>query len=187
MSSPTDLASAAQALAAALSASATDADDAMRLLAALANFTPSAATPASAIGANMAIMQSAIGDLCRRAAVVELAIASSTYLPASRDDAANVRSAVCGLLDNEILIAGDQGEDAVFNSLRALRAAVVQDLTARGAGLASIQAFKIGAALPASVVAQRLYRDPSRADELVVQANPPHPAFMPASFKALSK
>lgn len=187
MSAPSDFATAAQVLAASVLAAAVDPADGVRVLSSLANFTQATSTASSAIGQAMAAIQSATCDLFRRAAVVALARLSATYQPSSRDDAANVRTIVCTLLDNEILIAGDQGQDATFNALRAVRAAVIQDLTTRGAGLASIQTFRIGAALPAPAIAQRLYRDPNRADELVVQANPPHPAFMPASFKALSR
>ncbi|MGI4938270.1 MAG: hypothetical protein ACRYF5_16255 [Janthinobacterium lividum] len=66
----------------------------------------------------MAIVQSATGDLFRRAAVVALARASSSYQPSSADDAAAVSSMVCGMLDAEITLAGDQGADSTFLALR---------------------------------------------------------------------
>jgi prophage DNA circulation protein len=186
MSSATDFAAAAQALATALSATAVRPADAMRLLSNLANFSPDDATSPSTIGAAMAVMQSATGDLFRRAAVVALARVSADYEPTSADDAAAVRAAVCAALDAEIGIAGDQGQDATFNALRAVRAAVSMDLATRGAGLASIGVVASALPMPAPVLAQRLYRDPGRADELVAQADPVHPAFMPVAFKALS-
>ena len=40
--------------------------------------------------------------------------------------------------------------------------------------------------MPSLALAQRLYRDPDRADDLVARAAPAHPAFMPVRFKALS-
>ncbi len=186
MSSPSDLALAAQGLAAALSASAINAGDAMRLLSVMAAPTATIVPINTAVGAAMAAMQNAMGDLFRRAAVVEIAIASSTYQPSSSNDAATVRTMVCTLLDNEILVAGNQSEDGVFSALRTLRAAVVADLNARGAGLASVRTFKLNASLPACVIAQQIYGDPSREAELVTQANPPHPAFMPTTFTVLS-
>lgn len=187
MSTPSDVASAAQALAAALSASAVNPADAIRLLSSLADFTPSDPTSSAPIGVAMAAMQSATGDVFRRAAAVALARASAAYQPSSADDAAAVRAAVCAVLDKEITIAGDQGQDATFNALRTVRAAVSQDLAARGATLATIATVATLQPVPAPVLAQRLYRDPSRSDELVMQADPPHPAFLPTSFKALSK
>ena len=84
-------------------------------------------------------------------------------------------------------MAGDQGADDVYNALRSLRTAVAADLEARGAGLPSTMTVASAVPPPALVLAQRLYRDSSRSDELVRQANCIHPAFMPTSFKALSK
>jgi len=187
MSTTADFADAAQALAAALYASAVNPADAIRLLSNLSNFVSAAPTSSSSIGLAMASMQTASGDLFRRAAVVALARASADYQPTSSDDAAAVRTSVCALLDAEITVAGDQGQDATFNALRVVRAAVCQDLTSRGAGLAAIATIATGQPVPAPVLAQRLYRDPARADELVGQANPVHPAFMPVRFKALSE
>lgn len=186
MSSPTDLAGAAQALAAALLAATADPATAVRLLSSLANFSPDTAVPASPQGSAIGNMQTATGDLCRRAAVVALARASTTYQPASYNDAATLRSLVCDLLDNEITIAGDEGEDTTYEALRELRVAVVQDLTTRGASLAAITTFSFNASLPALTLATRIYRDPSRADQLVTQTNPIHPAFLPATFQALA-
>jgi len=186
MSTTTDFAASAQALAAALYASAVNPADAIRLLSTFAQVVPGDPTSPSAIGVAMAAMQSATGDLFRRAAVVALARASAAYQPTSSDDAAAVRTAVCAILDKEITIAGDQGQDATFNALRSVRAAVSQDLTVRGAGLAAITLVATSQPIPAPVLAQRLYRDPTRADELVSQAAPVHPAFMPVKFKALS-
>jgi prophage DNA circulation protein len=40
--------------------------------------------------------------------------------------------------------------------------------------------------VPAFVMAQLLYQNGARADELTARANPVHPAFMPLRFKALA-
>ncbi len=186
MSAPSDMATAAQTLAAAILSAASDPRNAIGKLGLLAQFNPNAAMSASVVGAAMAEMQDASGDLFRRAAVVAMARASMAYQPVSSDDAASIRNIVCDALDAEILIAADQGEDATFGALRTLRAAVVLDLNARGAGLPPIATITIGQSLPAPVLAQRLYRDATRSDELAMEAAPPHPAFMPTTFKALS-
>lgn len=187
MSSTSDFAVAAQELAAALLDASVNPADAIRLLSGLADFAPDDVTSSAPIGVAMAQMQGATGDLFRRAAVVALARASASYQPASADDAAALQVKVCALLDQEITIAGDQGQDTTFNALRAVRSAVVQDLSKRGAQLATMMTVTTRQTMPAPVLAQRLYRDPSRSDELVLQANPAHPAFMPTEFKALSK
>ncbi|HEY8334940.1 MAG TPA: hypothetical protein VIQ05_14210 [Tardiphaga sp.] len=187
MSGITDFAAQAQALAASLLAASTDPADAVRVLSSLADFTPSEPTLSSGVGDAMATMQEGCGALFRRAAVVALCRASAQYQPASLDDAVSIRTQVCNLLDAEILIAGNTGDDATFNALRVLRAAVVKDLTQRGAKLASLKTISTPSPIPATVLAQRFYRDAGRADELVTESNAVHPAFMPTSFQALSK
>lgn len=185
MSQASDLATAAQALASALLASAIDPADGVRLLSNLANFTPNAVTSSSVVGMSMATMQGACGDLFRRSAVIALCQASANYQPQSTTDAANLQATVTALLDAEILISGNQGEDNTFTALRALRAAVVQDLQARALGLPGTMVVNIPAALPAPVLAQRLYQDPTRADQLVTESGAPHPAFLPPGFTVL--
>lgn len=67
-----------------------------------------------------------------------------------------------------------------------VRSAVSLDLATRGAGLASIIAVTSVQPVPAPVLAQRLYRTPGRADELVGQANPfIRPLCPPVSKRAL--
>jgi prophage DNA circulation protein len=134
----------------------------------------------------MGQMQGACSDLFRRTSIGAVAQAASTYQPTSSDDAARVRDLVVGLIDAEMLVAGDQGEDETYEALSTLRAAVVADLNKRGAGLASIRTFTFPSTLPSLALATRMYRDPTRADEIVAQADPVHPAFMPTSFKALA-
>jgi prophage DNA circulation protein len=187
MSSAADFATDAQMLAAAVLAAAVDPADALRMLSSLADFTPQISNSTAPVGQSIAIMQDAAGDLFRRSAVIACARASAAYQPSSYDDAAAIRAFVCDLLDAEIDVAGDQGEDQTFNALRALRAAVVADLTQRGANLAIMTAVRMGDSMPAPALAQRLYRDFTRADELADEAGSPHPAFLSTSFKALSQ
>jgi prophage DNA circulation protein len=41
--------------------------------------------------------------------------------------------------------------------------------------------------MPALSLAQRLYQDAGRSDELVAEAVPIHPAFMPSRCRALAR
>ncbi|WP_434663455.1 DNA circularization N-terminal domain-containing protein [Paraburkholderia sp. A3BS-1L] len=175
-----------QGVTSAVLAATNDPNDSIRLLSSLATFAPDAGTTSSVIGTAMGDMQSACGDLFRRTSIGAVAQASSTYQPTSSDDAARVRDLVTDLIDAEMSVAGDQGEDETYEALSTLRAAVVADLNKRGAGLSSIKVFELPAPMPSLAIATRLYRDPTRADELVAQANPAHPAFMPTTFKALA-
>jgi prophage DNA circulation protein len=175
-----DVAAAVAAQVEALADSLAGPADRVRLLIDLTAYAPSLDLLSSAVGG-------ALGDLYRRAAVIALANAATTYQPASFDDASEVLARVLTVLDAEILIAGDAGEDGVFSALRALRAAVVEDLRARGANLAPIADFATPEPMPSLTLAQRLYRDPSRAAELEIQADPIHPLFMPTAFRALAR
>ncbi|KWR88764.1 DNA circularization protein [Cupriavidus sp. IDO] len=179
-------AGAAQGVVTALAASAASPADAIRLLSSLMMYSPTAVVGASQVALAQTTMQNCCADLFRRATVAQIAVSASVYQPTSADDASSTRDSITALLDNEITIAANQGEDGVYTALRTLRQSVVADLDARGSGLAAIAVFSFGNTLPALTLANRLYRDATRSDELVAQAAPIHPAFVPTSFKALS-
>lgn len=186
MSQPSDIASAAQAVTEALRAACQNPADALRLLNQLAQFQPTAVDSSAPVGMAIMDMTFQLGCLFRRAAIASLARASADYQPSSYDDAAAVRDLVTAAIDAEIEVAGDNGQDASYAALRALRQSVVADLTSRGADLAHIKTFSFAAALPALTLAQQLYGDSSRAAELVTHADPVHPLFMPPVFAALA-
>lgn len=183
---PLSTASSAQAAVAALLAATVDPAVAIRLLTALQGFYPAAPTTGSPIGLAMASMQTAMGNLCRRGALASLVRSAALYQPPSRDAAAQVRDNLGDLLNAEILVAGDSGDDASYSALRVLRSTMIVDLNTRGAALAPMKVFNFAAPLPALALAQQLYQDATRNDELALEANPPHPAFMPVSFSALA-
>lgn len=180
------IAAAAQAYAASLLAAAADPADGVRLTAALAAFAPDQPTSSTALGSAMAAIQTATGAVCRRAAIAALARAARFYQPSSADDAIVVRNQVVGVIEQEITIAGDAGEDDVFNALIGLRTGVATDLNARGAALPPLRQFELAGSLPSLTLALRLYRNAGRSDELVSEAAPVHPLFMPRRFKALA-
>lgn len=174
-----DVGSAITATVAALQASAADPADGVRLLGSLASFTP--LSPASRTVAGLAT-----SDLFQRAAAAAVARASAAYAPFSADDAHAVRASALAPIEAVIARAGQTAEDGVFEAYRKLRKAVVDDLGARGGSLSRLIAVDLPSSMPDVVVAQRLYADASRAAELVTEANPKHPLFMPRTFKALA-
>lgn len=174
-------ADAAQQLAAAVLAAAPTPGDALRGLLSLAIYSPAP----SGTGVFLAL-QSATLDLFRRSAVAAMSRAAADYSPVSSDDAVAVRALVLDRLDAEILVAGDAGDDGAFTSMRALKAAVVQDMNAKGAAVPTLSKVETGRPMPSLALAQRLYRDSTRSTELVERAAPIHPAFMPRSFQALT-
>jgi prophage DNA circulation protein len=94
----------------------------------------------------------------------------------SADEALAARDEFLDLLDGiECLVP-----DPVYASCRMLRAQVVKDMTARTANLAHVRRHTLDAALPALLVAQQLYGDGSRADDIIQRNGIRHPLFVPA-------
>jgi len=172
---------AAQAMATTVRTQASTPGDALVALGQLAVFQATGTTTGASLTA-----QTETVLLLQRAAVVEMAIASASYQPASSADAQQVRDLVCAALQVQMDLAGERGDDAVYLQLRELRASVILDLNARGAALPELVQVSMPASLPSLVVAQRLYQDGSREAELVQRVRPVHPAFMPVTFKALN-
>lgn len=158
----------------------------------IARLGPLAAYPAPVIGGGGQVAEAsnlagaATAALVRRLTLGAIGQAAASYAPSSYDDAAHVRTVITTAIDAEITVAGDNGDDASFSALTNLREGVVQALALSGATLAPLRWVVLNANYPALAVAQRLYQDASRADQLIVQANPVHPAFMPARFQALA-
>ena len=179
--------SAVQAVMDDLLAGIADPGDALSLLGPLVSFTPSTYSGVGVVGAARAIAQDATASLLRRAALAAMGKVLASYAPSSYDEAMSTMRTVTEFIDAEILVAGDVGDDESYKALIALRKAVVSALTTTGATLPNLETFSFRAALPALVMANRLYQDASRADELTQQANPIHPAFMPTTIKALAR
>jgi prophage DNA circulation protein len=180
------LGAAAAALVAAVAAAATDPGDAVRMVSSMASYSPAPVTTPGEIGSAMGTMQVALAAYLRRAALVQLAQTLTKYQPTSQQDAAAVVASATTLFGNEITVAGDAGDDDTYQALIALQQAMMADLNARGADLASIATFQFSAPLPALTLANRIYRDSTREGQLVQQVSPIHPAFMPTTFQALS-
>lgn len=186
VSDPTAFCAASQAYVQAVAASAADPADAIRMLMSMVTYTPTGNTSNSQIGVAIATMQAQCGNVFRRAVLASLAQSCATYQPASQQDAQTLSAQVTDAIDAEIEIAGDAGDDASYTAMRTLRQTVINDLQTRSAGLAAVTTFSFNASLPSLVLANRIYRDATRADGLVQQADPIHPAFFPTSFEALA-
>ncbi len=180
------LAAGLQAVTEAVRAACTDPGDALGLLLLLAGYNPTSRAGADSIGLAMATVQIAVAAGCRRAALTSLARAAAAYAPSSYQDAVRVRGLVCAAIDAEIMVAGNSGDYATYAALRALRAAVVLDLTTRAGSLAQVATITRPAPQPALVVAYDLYDDASRYDDLVRRVDPVSPLFLPRTFQALT-
>jgi prophage DNA circulation protein len=186
LSDSTTLQTAAANLMSAVAATAADPADAIRMLSSITQFTPATNPAPGIIGDGAATVSSAVSALIRRAALVQVATTLTIYQPFSQQDAQSVLSSAVDLFDAEILTVADGGDDNSYLSLRQLRQAMIQDLQSRALNLASIATFNMSSPLPSLVLANRIYRDATRADQLVTQIQPVHPAFCNRTFQALA-
>lgn len=115
----------------------------------------------------------------RRQALIGLAIAASRMTFPSYDDAVAVRNRLSEKLDDELDVIGSTDEDAVFNALADLKAAMILDITTRSANLARIRNIFPAEPMPALVLAYAIYGDLRRADEIRARNRVRNPNFMP--------
>ena len=143
----------------------------------------SGAALAGSTAARSVTNDNARADLNRRLALTNqarlLAVAlAQDGVVATATEARALRDALLSQIDTE-LEANDPPAD-VAKGLAQVRAAVVRDVAARSEFLQQRSTFTPLAVLPALVLAQRIYQDASRAEELVARNGVLHPAFVPA-------
>lgn len=170
----------------ALVAWAADPATAIRLLGPLATYYPDAYTSTTPLGQAEAVAQDATAALLRRQAQAAITQVLASYAPASHAEAVATLGQVTAYIDAEITLAGDAGDDDSYLALRALRQGVVASLTTTAGTLAELQTFTFKAPLSSLAMATRLYGNAARQVELIQQARPIHPAFMPTTVKALA-
>jgi len=147
--------------------------------------TMPAVSPTTADRAIQAGNQAAFVQLVQVSAAAAVAQIYADTEFASAQDAEDALSSFIDQLDALALAAADQGQDALYASLERLSALVTADLTSRAAELPDIVTYVIPGVLPSLALAERLYQDASRANELVARNDVPHPAFMPRKGEAL--
>lgn len=118
-----------------------------------------------------------LSRLVRGAALAESARAAAELEFDSFDAAVALRDGITDAIDELLLATTD---DASFDALRKLRTAAVADITARGADLARLVRYTPGATMPALLLAQRLYADGAKADDVLArnQVRIAHPLFV---------
>jgi len=83
--------------------------------------------------------------------------------------------------------AAGRFNNSVWRALLAMHGAVVRDLNTRARPLPRIVPYTFNTRMPLLTLANRLYGDAGRADELLAEnRDTVHPLFMPASGRALS-
>ncbi|MEQ9852702.1 DNA circularization N-terminal domain-containing protein [Pectobacterium aroidearum] len=118
------------------------------------------------------------------AAMVSAAV---EYNPSSSDEATALQNRVCEKLDDALVNVGNRAEDDVYAQLLELRKSFIDAMRIKSGTLASVMQVTVPKTLPSLTLANRLYQDATRSDELIQETNPRHPAFMPTTFTALRK
>lgn len=133
--------------------------------------------------AQVASNQSAAHRLVERAALAEavrLAVSKPVATSAgiawdSRDQAAQVRDQLLDEIDRQQL----QADAEHYRPLAKLAAALVSEMNSHAANLRPLTRITPPATVPALLLAQRLYGDARRADEIVTRNRLTHPGFVP--------
>lgn len=115
----------------------------------------------------------------------EARIAAATTF-ASRDDVNRVLDRLDVAFDAAEIVAANSLDATAYRAIVSLHAAVAADLTARARKLPRIVTETFPARRPALWLANRLYGDASRADELIAENKPVHPAFVPQTVRVLA-
>jgi prophage DNA circulation protein len=137
-------------------------------------------------GGQIAANQAALVALVEGSATIALAriYAQTEFL--AQDDADKARDQLTGLIDGLSLTAADAGDDGAYKAWERLYQASSDDLTIRAKQVPATVTYTYGGALPVLLLAQRFYKDPARASELVARNAAPHPLFMPPTVRALA-
>jgi prophage DNA circulation protein len=113
-----------------------------------------------------------------------LVIADMTFV--SRADVEQLRGQLNSIFDDAEETAADEMDQMTYQSLVGLHAAIIAFLVETARPLPSMLDFTFFSPMPTLTMANRLYYDASRADELLYENKVVHPAFMRPSGRALS-
>jgi prophage DNA circulation protein len=130
--------------------------------------------------------QAAIVSLVQGSAAVALVALYTNTTFTSEEAAEAARDQVIDLLDDLMLAASNDGDDAAVASYASLATATTIDLTKRGKQLPDVVTYTLAGPLPSLALAQRFYGDATRAGELIGRNGAIHPLFFPPSVEALS-
>jgi prophage DNA circulation protein len=131
--------------------------------------------------AAIAVVQAALRFSLAQTARVAAALAFT-----SQQDVASVMTRLNAAFDGAETSAADEKDAANYRALIALHAAIVRHLADTERPLPRMVAYSFPTRLPALAMAQVIYADASRSDELVGENKIVHPAFCPSSGQALS-
>jgi prophage DNA circulation protein len=132
------------------------------------------------------------GAIVIKDALIEFALAAEAKIIAdmdfvSREDVELVKNhinAAFAPLEEEV---ADQMDAMTYRAIISLHAAITFHLYETARPLPEMLRFRFGISMPTLLIAQRLYADAGRADELRLENKVVHPAFMLPNGRALSQ
>jgi hypothetical protein len=127
-----------------------------------------------------------VRNLSVRLALVELARILAATDFTSREQIDRYFDRINAAFDDAETLAADNLDNAAYRALVSLHAAVSNDLANRSRPLPRMVTISLPKRSPVLTIAQRLYADASRADELIGENSPIHPLFMGKTITALS-
>ncbi len=134
----------------------------------------------------LAATQQAVTDLICGSAVAAICQVFANTEWQSANAAAAARTLLLALIDVRMEAATEAGNQALYLAWQGLGQLAVADLTQRAQALPTIGPYDAPTSLPALVLAQRLYQDPTRAAQLALLNDSPAPLFMAPTGLALS-
>ena len=158
----------------------------MKLLFPLCDYHVTLVETSAPLGAAENTAMKATAALCRRAAISCLCKSASTWKADNWDEVVKVKQKISNFLNREIMSAIDDNNIDTANSLRELRIKTLEILTNAAGELPHLRTIERNTPLPALLIAQQLYADASRTEEIIRRSNPAHSAFMPVKMEVLS-
>ena len=132
-----------------------------------------------------------VGAIRTKDLLLELSFVVSGYVISdmtfvSRDDVERVKLAINTAFEDMEEEIADEMDSMTWRAILKLHAAMSMHLVETARPLPRMLAYRFNLILPSVVLAQRLYADASRADELRNENKIVHPAFCPHDGRALS-
>lgn len=131
------------------------------------------------------------GVVLKQAAIVFCLIEEARCVAAAdmltRSDAQTLLVSIGAAFDRAEEFASDIGDTGTYTALVSLHAAFTRDLVIRSSSLPEIIQYELPESTTSLALANRLYGDASRAEELERSNLVVHPAFMPSRGTALTR
>jgi len=132
-----------------------------------------------------------VGAKMVKDAIIQLCLACESRIVAdldfsSRDQVDSIKLEMAAGFDGAEEQAANEMDQETYRALVKMHGAIIDHLTDTARPLPRMLRFRFGKPAPTLTMAQRLYYDASRADELRAENSVVHPAFMRPTGRALS-